>query len=318
MDIFVTDTSKPLISVIIIAYNMAREIPRTVTSFLDDYQDHISADEIEIIVMENGSDKPVPKSIIANWPANVRYINVTDPHPSPARALNQGVEIARGKWVCPVIDGARMITSGFLWKAKCLMAAHDNPVVATIGRHLGAKPQQENVLDGYNQATEDKLLESINWPHEPARLFDISSLGASAKGSWINPIAESNVLILKKSFYQEIGGYDEQFDLPGGGIVNLDFFKRVIDHKNSRYFLLIDEASFHQYHGGVTTSRSVSLPSIEDKSRSTWNVYATQYEKIRGKPYSKPLAKPFIFGHMCDDVRRELLKSAENILSEEK
>ena len=301
---------RPLISVIIIAYNMPREIPRTVHSFLPPYQQDISFDDIEIIVMENGSNTPIDPEVVSSWPDCVRYVQVQDSHPSPASALNQGVAISRGEWVCPVIDGARMITPGVFKAAHELIHAHDNPIIATMGYHLGHKVQQENVLDGYNQRAEDALLASIDWPHKPYDLFKISSLGLSALGSWLSPIAESNVLILKKAYYEAIGGFDEQFNIPGGGLVNLDFFKRCIEPEESQYIMLLGEGSFHQFHGGITTSRGVHLQSYEDEKKTTWQVYADQYKDIRGQNYETPTVTPLIYGKANAVVREHTIKAA--------
>jgi len=55
---------RPIISVVIISYNMAREIPRTVQSFLPPYQLAIGYNDIEIIVMENGSSHPVDPEVV--------------------------------------------------------------------------------------------------------------------------------------------------------------------------------------------------------------------------------------------------------------
>lgn len=304
----------PKISIIIIAYNMAREVPRTVQSFLSPYQSDINADDIEIIVMENGSPYPINPETINTWPKNVKYINVKNPKPSPAHALNEGVAMAKGEWVCPVIDGARMVTGGLIKAAQAMMASHDNPVIATIGYHLGAEIQQENVKKGYNQAAEDALLKSIDWPKNSYRLFDIASLGASALEGWMNNLAESNVLFMKKAFYQSISGYDEAFDIPGGGLVNLDFFKRCVEHKDSQYILLLGEASFHQYHGGVTTSRSVAEPSLTQNGKTTWEEYSEQYQQIRGVPYSVPITEPILYGHSFPTIKKETLKAAQVVL----
>lgn len=302
---------KPMISVVIIAYNMAREIPRTVQSFLPGYQQGVSVGEIEILVMENGSSHPVPPDVVASWPDNVRYIEVENPKSSPAHALNLGVELSRGDWVCPVIDGARMVTPGVFQAAKKMIDAHENPVITTIGYHLGEMTQQLNIANGYNQKTEDALLESIDWPNNPYDLFNISSLGASAQTAWLGAIAESNALIVRKVFYHEIGGYAEAFDTPGGGIVNHDFFKRCIEHPTSQYVLLLGEGSFHQYHGGVTTSRSVALPSVEDETKSTWDLYAAQYKRIRGEDYQVSETSPILYGEMTERVKAQALHAAQ-------
>lgn len=301
--------TSPLISIIITSYNMAREIPRTVQSFLPPYQNNIKTSDIEILVMENGSSNPVSPEIISAWPDNVRYIPVQAPTPSPAKALNLGVELSMGAWVCPVIDGARMVTPGLIHNVQSLMNIHDDPIIATLGWHLGDKPQQDNVAHGYNQSVEDSLLNSINWPHDGYQLFDISCLGKSAGAAWLKPISESNVLFMRKTSYQSLGGYDEAFDIPGGGLVNLDFFKRAIEDERREYILLMGEASFHQFHGGVSTSRNVRLPSLEDKSRSTWDIYVAQYEALRGTVFKASKRSPTLYGKIHPQLHKLLRKS---------
>ncbi len=303
--------TSPLISIIIISYNMAREIPRTVQSFLPPYQTQINPKDIEILVMENGSSAPIAPHIVKSWPDNVRYVPVPHPAPSPAKALNLGAELSMGDWVCPVIDGARMVSPGLLHNAKKLMNIHEDPVIATLGWHLGDKPQQDNMAHGYNQTAEDALLESINWPQDGYKLFDISCLGKSAGGAWLKPISESNVLFMRKTTYQSLGGYDEAFDIPGGGLVNLDFFTRAISDEARDYILLMSEASFHQFHGGVSTSRNVRLPSLKDKSRTTWQIYDAQYQSLRGRPFKAPKRPPALYGQLHPQLHRLLLLSAD-------
>ncbi len=292
-----TSPSKtPLFSVVIIAYNMAREVPRTVQSFLPPYQSAIDPKDIEIIVVENGSLEPIAESIIAQWPDNVRYIHIKDASPSPAKALNLGVSSSRGRWVCPVIDGARMVSPGLLEAAAKIIKLYNNPVIATLGYHLGHRLQPENVRRGYDQTVEDRLLANINWPSDPYRLFEISCLAGSSQKGWMAPLAECNTPILNRKLYEDIGGFDEAFDIPGGGIVNHDFFKRIIDHADTDYILLLGEGSFHQFHGGVTTSQSVGTPSETDEQRSVWDLYIEQYEAIRGVGYEPPSKTPILFG----------------------
>jgi glycosyltransferase involved in cell wall biosynthesis len=296
-------------SIIIIAYNMAREVPRTVQSFLPPYQQGVKGEDIEILVMENGSSDPIPKDIIESWPDNVRYIPIPNAHPSPAKALNLGVEMSMGAWVCPVIDGARMVTPGLLLDVKALIKAHDNPVIASLGWHLGDEPQQFSSQKGYNQSVEDEILKSISWPDDGYKLFDVSCLGSSAGNAWLRPISESNVLFMKKTAYQAMGGYDEAFDIAGGGLVNLDFFKRAIEDETRQYILLMSEASFHQYHGGVSTSRSVRLPSLEDAARTTWDIYAQQYRDIRGVDFKASKRDPILYGKIHKQLHALLRRS---------
>lgn len=300
-------SERPLFSIIIVSYNMAREVPRTVQSFLPPYQTAIRPEEVEVIVLENGSPRPIPDAVIERWPHNVRYVTVPNPKASPAHALNLGVSLSSGHWVCPVIDGARLVTPGLLSKTKQIIQIYDNPVIATLAYHLGSILQPLNAERGYNQEEEDKLLASINWPENAYQLFDISCLAGSSRDGWLKPLPECNAPILRREFYDAIGGYDECFDIPGGGIVNHDFFRRCVDHDESDYVMLLDEGSFHQYHGGVTTSRSVAKSDENaPEGPSVWDRYVQQYERIRSQPYAPPVKTPTLFGEAAPHVIREV------------
>lgn len=286
----------PRLSVIIVAYDMPRELPRTVESFLPPYQRGVADGDVEILVMENGSSRPVPDEARRKWPASVRYVEVADPSPSPARALNAGARMARAELLCPVIDGARMASPGLVAGALEIMRRWPTAFVATLGTHLGPKPQQQSSAEGYNQDAEDRLLAGIRWPSDGYRLFDIAAATSSAPRGWFGTVAESNAPVLSAMLWRDLQGYDEAFDIPGGGIVNHDFLHRAVERPDIDYFMLLGEATFHQFHGGVTTSRSVA--QIEADGRSTWDRYADQYAKIRGKPYALPARRPRFHGEL--------------------
>ncbi|MEM7491946.1 MAG: glycosyltransferase [Pseudomonadota bacterium] len=285
----------PLVSVIIISYNMAREVPRTVTSFLPPYQKNLRPEDVEVIVIENGSSIPIPETVRSQWPDTVKYVNLEDAHPSPAIALNLGASMASAPVVCPVIDGARMASPGLLhWGLKTLRG-HDRTIVSSVGFHLGKKLQQFAVEEGYNQDEEDALLASINWPARGYKLFEICALAGSSKFAWFGQVHESNAPLVPKSLYTEIGGFDEAFDIPGGGLVNLDFLNRLVDAPDTEYFALLGEGTFHQFHGGVTTSRPVNRPEAD--GITTWEKYAAQYRRLRGYDYRAPSRQPTFCGH---------------------
>jgi glycosyltransferase involved in cell wall biosynthesis len=306
--------TNPRFSIIIVSYDMAREVPRTIRSFLPPYQHAIAPDEVEILVMENGSPVPVPASVRAEFPDAVHWINVADPHPSPAFALNDGARRARGRWICPVIDGARMVTPGLLAKARQAGELSGEPFIASLGYHLGPKPQQISVAEGYDQAEEDRLLASIDWPVDGYRLFDIASLGLSARQGWFGPLAECNAPILRRSFYEHLGGFDEGFDLPGGGIVNHDFYKRAVEHPETTPVLLLGEGSFHQHHGGVTTSKGVDRPDDSLGGETPWQAYTRQYEALRGHAYAVPEVAPILFGGLSEPAKAALARCGQAYL----
>ena len=250
--------------------------------------------------MENGSSNPVPPDVVMSWPKQVRYHQVENPHPSPAQALNEGVAMAAADIVCPVIDGARMASPGLIsWGLRAL-SQHSRTIALTAGFHLGEKLQQIAVEEGYDQQVEDALLTSINWPSSGYRLFEICALAGSAQFAWFGDLRESNAPILSKALFEEMGGYDEAFDIPGGGLINLDFLKRLQQLPDTRCYTIIGEGTFHQFHGGVTTSRRVHKP--ENDGVTTWKKYNDQYQAIRGKPYAPSEIKPVLFGRLTPEA----------------
>src|SRR5690348_14796062 len=99
----------PALSVVVVAYEMRRELPRTLRSLTVPYQRDIDDDEYEIIVVDNGSSAPLE----VDSPA-VR-LHRLDPAPaSPAHAANVGIALAQGELIGLVVDGARMASPGLL------------------------------------------------------------------------------------------------------------------------------------------------------------------------------------------------------------
>ena len=284
------------LSIIVISYNMAREVPRTIESLLPPYQQNVHLRDYEILVMENGSSVAIDPIIIQSWPENVKYVAVKDPQPSPASALNMGMSMASGEYICSMIDGARMASPGLIGQTLKAINLSSKPTIATIGLHLGPKRQQESTLEGYDQTAEDALLASIDWRKNGYRLFEISSYADSAPHGWLGPISESNAITVSRAAYEQLGGFDPKFSIPGGGLVNLDFFKRAIRLPRSEYILLLGEATFHQVHGGVTTSKSVGTRLSDETEKTTWDLYAEQYRSVRGIDYTVPKMDPILFG----------------------
>lgn len=283
-----------LISVIVVAYNMERELPRTLYSLSTAYQKYASELQYEVIVVDNGSDLPFGEARVKQFGKYFRYHYIENAPSSPAYALNLGAKLARGNVLCFMIDGARIVSPGVLWGASCAFRAFNNPVVGTIGMHLGSDVQNLSVQSGYDSFVEDDLLTTSGWKEDGYRLFDISVFAESCKGGWFAPIAESNALFMLRRTFQVIGGVDERFDMPGGGYVNLDFFRRAVLSSCSEYVLLLGEATFHQVHGGVATNAG-KLAGDRGK------LWREQYQDLSGKVYSRPDKRPIMLGRLPDN-----------------
>lgn len=298
------------ISVILVAYEMERELPRTLRSLSHGYQLGVSADDYEVIVVDNGSSIPIDRDAVSRWGANFRLLRIEEPSPSPVGAMNRGVAASRGSIVGLHIDGARLATPGLLQYVKLAFSIYEDPTVATLSWHLGPAPQQESISEGYSREVEDDLLARIDWPNNGYRLFEISSLAPSSESGFFLPIHESNSFFLKRAGYDSIGGFDEVFDLPGGGLANLDCYRRALERPGSRLVMLLGEGSFHQLHGGISTN----VPVSEGAQRfARW---ADQYRQLRGEPWQPAGVAPVFLGAAPDGCLEAIQWSAARAIEE--
>ncbi|MEI2642881.1 MAG: hypothetical protein V9G10_11260 [Candidatus Nanopelagicales bacterium] len=58
-----------------------------------------------------------------------------------------------------------------------------------------------------------------------------------------------------RSAITAMGGPHVRFDQVGGGALNPDLFRELAELPQTQLVILPGEASFHQFHGGVTTSQ---------------------------------------------------------------
>ncbi|NTV95374.1 MAG: glycosyltransferase [Thiobacillus sp.] len=294
----------PRLSVVVVSYNMAREIPRTIRSLSPTMQRGIAAEDYEIILVDNGSSEPYDKDNLRQWGGNLRFAEVANPTASPVAAVNLGLELAQGELCGVLVDGARMVTPGLLAAALAGGALAKRPVIATVGFHLGPEHQSRSVLRGYNQAVEDRLLDEADWTSDPYRLFRIAVFAGSSTHGWFAPMTESNALFLPKWFWQELGGFDPQFTSPGGGLANLDVYARACAASDSQLIVLLGEGTFHQIHSGISSN----------SAESKWPEFHAEYQRIRGHAYATPRPEPFYLGKLNKHAMPFMAWSAQHLL----
>ena len=272
----------PDLSLVVVAYDIPRELPRTLLSLAPSYQRDIQADDYEVIVVDNGSTPPVEPTAVKSFGENFRLIRIDSAPQSPAHAVNRGIAESRGNVIGVMVDGARLVTPGLLNFARQGAQLYDAAVVAALGWYLGYDLQRWAVQAGYDRAREDALLAKIDWPQDGYRLFEIGTPDESSAEGWLKPIAETNALFMRREIWKQLGGMDERFASAGGGLVNLDMFARAVEMPGARLVVLLGEATFHQLHGGVATNLH------PDHVMDAWTKWAAEYQGIRGKPYSIP------------------------------
>jgi glycosyltransferase involved in cell wall biosynthesis len=273
---------RPELSVVVVVHNMAREAPRTLYSLSAHYQRNIAADDYEIIVVDNGSAPAFDATVIDSLAGNFRLLRLDPAPPSPAAAINRGLAEAGGKTIGVMVDGARMVTPGLLHFARHGAQLYPRAVVVTLGWYLGRDLQRWSIEAGYDQQREDAMLASIRWPEDGYRLFAIAAFDECSLDGWFSQIEESNALFMSRESWDRLGGFDQRFDLPGGGYVNLDTLARALELPDSELVILLGEGTFHQIHGGIATNQN--FRTLRQKL-AQWD---EQYRAIRQRPWRTP------------------------------
>ena len=197
--------SRLRLSIIVVFHAMAREAPRTLFTLSAAYQRGVTPADYEVIVVDAGSPSPLPADLVSQHGPNFRLLR-TPPAPSPAAAVNLAARAATGQAIALCIDGARMLSPGIVAGMLGGLRMFDDPVVATLAWHLGPKGQNESILEGYDQAVEDRLLATVDWRTDGYDLFRVAALSASSARGWFAPLNESNCLAVTRSAWEELGG----------------------------------------------------------------------------------------------------------------
>ncbi|MGP1283983.1 MAG: glycosyltransferase [Parasphingopyxis sp.] len=296
---------KPALSIVVIFHEMRREAERTLFTLSPGYQRDVGPDDYEVIAIDNGSREPLDGAFVAGFGRNFRHILFETSSRSPAAAVNHGIDAARGELVAAVVDGARMVSPGLVAATIGAAATRPDPFILALAWHLGPDVQNVSMLGGYDQDAEDALLASINWRGDGYALFDIATLAPSSRCGFRGGMPnECSWFAMPRDTYRRLGGFDERFQSPGGGLVNQDFLHRALAVPEIQPIVLLGEGSFHQFHGGVATN----VPMAEHPMPE----FRAEYARIRGRAFAPPPPPdPRYFGRMPRRARRFLADGPE-------
>ena len=159
--------------------------------------------------------------------------------PVRRRGLSTPAWTRRGDVIGVMIDGARLLTPGVLHFALAGAALAPRAVVTTLSWVLGWDSIHTRAQrDGFDRAREDAALESIGWPSDGYRMFELGAPTWTSSDGWFQPLMESNALFMSADLWKEIGGADERFDEPGGGFLNLDMLRNALEAPETTQVLL--------------------------------------------------------------------------------
>jgi hypothetical protein len=275
------------LSIVVISFNMRRELPRTIRTLSPAMQRDIAGADYEVIVVDNGSTAMFDPEACRCWIPDIKIHHMSDPSPSPVRAINHGLALASGNLIGVFIDGARMASPRLLATALLASKLYRRPVIGTHSFHLGPTVQMKSRHTPYDQATEDRLLADSGWEDDGYRLFEISTIASTAAGSWFAMPAETNSLFLKADHWKEVGGYDPTYTQPGGWLSSSEMWMRACSDPGAKVVLLLGEATFHQTHGGATTGAPIT---------EYWGRLRQGLRELRER-YPLQHVEPLLIGH---------------------
>jgi len=300
----------PRLSIVLIVYKMSDQAERTIQSLSPSYQQGVSERDYEVIVVENHSERLLGRERATKFASNVRYFHRNETQRTPVHAINFGAAQARGSHVAIMIDGARMLTPGIVRQTLDVFRMAANAAVSSPGYHIGHKLQQVAVNEGYNEEAEAKLLQSIQWPQDGYRLFDIAVLSGSCQGGFFQANYESNFIAMSMKRWRDLGGVDSRYDDFGGGNANLDLYKRLLEYPETPFYLLYGEGSFHQFHGGVTTG------TLKEERSRIYKLLDDQDIALRGENRNPPNVRPILFGTAHPSAYRFIRHSLDKVSSQ--
>ena len=268
------------LSIIVAAYNMSREIPRTLTSMLPPAQQGVENVDYEIIVVDNGSTDDLDLSGFEHAARPVRLVRHAPGEAlvTPVNAINDAVrDAARGDQLLVCIDGARMLSKCLIRRSLDVLAKDRDAVAFVPSFHLGEMLQKLAMEHGYNQEVEDRLLAGVDWQNDLDTLFGISVFAGCHHPQSHFRQNESNALCMTRESWDALGGFNEGFVRPGGGLCNLELFTRIVERPDALSVCLLGEGTFHQFHGGAATANPAYFKDSLD-----------EYKTATGREYEYP------------------------------
>lgn len=298
----VMNRSRLKLSVIVIGYKMARQLANTLYTLSARYQRNISAEDYEVVVVENESSDNLDPAALAELGGNFRYFRRVEHSHTPVPAINFAFQQCQGSLVGLMIDGARMVTPRVLEYAVMIARLSDRALTVVPGYHLGANEQ--HLADSYSETVEQALLDSIAWKSDGHLLFDIASFSGGNNKGFFQPFMECNCLFASANSFRDIGYADPRFTLRGGGSINLHMYRSLGMLPGAQVFITPGEGSFHQFHGGVTTmayeGRQAELLAHKTQLQSLW---PGGFHSLR--------KEPLLFGAVPHSAQKFLAASVE-------
>jgi hypothetical protein len=271
---------------------MPQQAMNTLYSLSPDYQQDVSVDDYEVLVVENKSDSNLDPAFVNSLGSNFHYQLRDEAGVSPASAINEALARCRGRYVGLLIDGARMLTPRVLKYA--LQASHiPGAVIAVPGYYLTEQGKTERGTAEREAleilSHEQTILAESGWREDGYQLFRHACFSNGNRSGFMEPLMECNALFCERSLLQALGGAEQCFNLQGGGALNLHMYRQIATAANTRLITLPGEGNFHQFHGGTSTTPGSERDALV-------NTFKQQLDEFWPGGFKGVTREPTLFG----------------------
>ena len=219
--------SLPLVSIIMLTWNALEYTKKCVKSIEENT--HVP---YEIIFVDNGSKDGTKKYLKSRVKVNPNYKLINNSkNMGFAAGNNQGVKKARGEYVL-ILNNDVLVGEG--WLDSMLQSLQKDEKIGIVGPIT-------NSISGLQMVQ--------NIPYEGDNFAEFAGKVRKVNSGKLTPRRRlaGFAMLLKKSLYQEIGGFDESF--AAGNFEDDDLCLRV---KEKGYALMVDESTFIHHYGSQT------------------------------------------------------------------
>lgn len=263
------------LSIVVIFYDMEECYEDTLLTMSREFQVGIEDVSYEVIAIDNNSPVPLDEGAVERFGPEFKLVRYETEGRSPVEAINYGLSICTGEYVAVVVDGARMLSNGVI--AKTLSEAKRYPRACVYTQAFNLATYSCAPEEAFN--VELKMKKQTGWPGDSKSIISkgilCDSYGPTLQGKIPT---EFTWYVVKRSFMDSVGRYNENFKSHGGGLMNQELVIRMVKH-NPQFVFVQDEYSIHQYHNRY-------------KPKGTMQVYFDEFEQVTGRAWQQPNIKP--------------------------
>lgn len=245
-----SNSTTPTVSVILPTHNRADVLDRAIRSVLNQ-----TYSNLELIVVDAASSDGTPEVVQAIDDKRLRCVRLNS-DPGPAATRNEGIEVARGKYIAFVDDDDEWDRTKLAKQVSVLKESAEN--VALVYCWMKYVYEDGNVIE-----------------YQPTVNGDIFERTLDGQ-----PIGNTSTLLVTRSAVERVSGFDEALWRGDDG----DFIRRLAKRYNVDYVpeLLVTYHTDHD-HGRITNQRGSGVRDAIKAQKKKLEKFESEYREYPSK-----------------------------------